>query len=84
MKKIERMYSAFKKRSSSSRLWLRKFRHHLLDGPFILYSDHNALQVAFVKVDIHGGLVRRLEIMAEYAFIICYVEGKQIVLADCL
>lgn len=52
---------------------LKKFREYMLsENPFSVYTDHQVLQTASKKKEIHGSLARWLELMAEYDFEIKY------------
>lgn len=80
----EGMYKTFKKETAAVIFALKNTQHHFLGGPFVVYSGHKAFRAAFEDADIHGRLTIWLNIMAEYAFEICYVKGKQNVLSDFL
>lgn len=56
---------------------MRTFRHYLLSGSFVVYSDHEALRSAIKKNYIHGRLTRRLKLIAEYEFEIRHLPGKK-------
>lgn len=55
---------------------LRKFRHYVISGPFVVNSDHEALRSAFKKNDIHGRLTRWLNLMDEYDLEILHMQGN--------
>lgn len=82
--KAEQSFSTFERENVVVIFALKKFRHHLLGDPFVVYSDHKALRGAFEKVEIHGRLSRWLDIVAEHAFEIRQVDGKGNVLDDYL
>lgn len=57
-------------------LELKKFCHYLLSAePFALITDHKALRPGFEKKDVHGCLVRGLDLIADYQFNIVYQSG---------
>lgn len=56
----------------------------LLGDPITAYNDHKALHLAFENCNNCERLATRLYIMEKHAFEVCYVEGRQNVLADLL
>ena len=59
MSVAERKYSACEREALAVVFALRKFRVYLLsDVPFVVVTDHHALNYAFKKKDIHGRLAR--------------------------
>ena len=63
---------------------LKKWRHYLLDRPFILYTDHHSLQYVINQKTLSGRIARWLDLIAEYHFEIRYIQGPKNVVADCL
>ena len=85
MTAAEQNYSACEREALAVIFALKKFQVYLLSSePFILYTAHQALQYAFQKKDIHGSLVRWLELLAEYQFTIKYRPGLENGAADYL
>lgn len=64
--------------------FLKCFRHYLLSGPFVLYSDHQTLCASFNKIDIHGRLAWLFNLMAVYNFEIYHLSGDRNFIADYL
>lgn len=59
MKEQERSYSKSERKALAIVLALRNFRVNLLfDKPFLVYTDHQALETAFRKRNIDGRLTR--------------------------
>ncbi len=52
------------------------------DKPFKLITDHEALQYAFKKNDLHGRLDRWLDFLADYKFKVVYRPGAENGAAD--
>ncbi|KAM9892021.1 hypothetical protein OXX69_012141, partial [Metschnikowia pulcherrima] len=63
---------------------LKKWRHYLLDKPFVLYTDHHSLQFVLTQKTPSGRIARWLDVLAEYNFEIRYIQGPRNVVADCL
>ncbi len=69
----ERNYAVCERVAAAVIFALKKFRVYLLaDKPFQLVTDHQALQYAFKKKDVHGRLARWLDLLAEYEFEVVY------------
>lgn len=79
--KKERRYNTFERVALSVVFAVKTFRHYLLGGPFVVYSDHQALKTSFAKHDMHGKLGRWLKFLAEYEFKICELAGRKNVAA---
>ena len=76
MTSAERNYSACEREALALIFALKKFRVYLLSTQrFTLITDHQALQYAFKKKDIHGRLARWMEFLAEYEFEVKYRPG---------
>ena len=55
---------------------LKKFRVYLLSTQrFLLITDHQSLQYALKKKDMHGRLARWMEFLAQYDFEVKYRAG---------
>ena len=78
MNKTERDYSDCEREALAVIFDLRKFRVYLLSTQrFLLITDHQSLQYAFKKKDMHGRLAHWMEFLAEYDFEIKYrARGK--------
>ena len=76
LSQAEREYSACEREAIAVIFALKKFRVYLLSSDsFTLVMDHQALQYAFKKKDIHGRLARWLDFLAEYDFKVTYRPG---------
>ena len=85
MNDAEKKYSACEREALAVILALKKFRVYLLSTQkFILVTDHQALQYAFRKKDIHGRLARWMDFLAEYEFKVQYRPGNKNKAADAL
>ena len=85
LEKAERNYAVCEHEASAVIFALKKFRVYLLGGkPFRLITDHQALQYAFKKKDVHGRLARWLDLLAEYEFEVEYLRGSENGAADYL
>ena len=76
MTAAEKNYSTCEREALAVMFALKKFRVHLLSAePFTLVTDHQALQYAFKRKNVHGRLARWLDTLAEYEFTIQYRPG---------
>ena len=85
MTSAERKYSACEREALAVIFALKTFRVYLLSTQrFTLITDHQALQYAVKKKDIHGRLKRWIDFLAEYEFEIKYRPGGKNGAADFL
>ena len=85
MKKTERNYSACEREAFTVIFALMKFRVYLLSTQrFLLITDHQSLQYAFKKKDMHGRLACWMDFLAEYDFEVKYRAGVKNGAADFL
>lgn len=85
MTETEKRYSTSEREGFAVVFALKKFRVYLLsDIPFTVLTDHQALQYAFRKKDIHGRLARWMDFMAEYDVEVKYRSGATNGAADYL
>ena len=55
---------------------VQKFRHYLLDYPFIFYVDHDALKYLINKPDLSGQLACWILLLQEFNFTVVVCPGK--------
>lgn len=77
---MENRYITFEQEAVAVIVSLKKIRHYLLSGPFVIYSDHQALRTTLGKTDVHGRLALWLNFMAEYEFEIRHLPGRRTLL----
>ena len=58
------------------------FRRVLLGAPFTVYTDHSSLERWFLKDPIYEKHVQMITKLQDYQFKICYIKGKDNVMAD--
>ena len=78
MKETEKKYSTCEKEALAVIFALKRFRVYLLSTQkFKFIAEHQALQYAFKKKDIHSRLARWFDFLAEYEFEILYSPGSK-------
>ena len=68
LNKAERNFSTTEREALGMFFALQKYRHYLLDNPFIFYTDHQALKYLVNKPLHHGRICRWLLLFQEYEF----------------
>ena len=61
---------------------LQKFRHYLLENPFIFYTDHQALKYLVNKPLHHGRICKWIFLFQEFEFELITQPGKENVGTD--
>ena len=77
LNKVERNYLATKKEALGMVFALQKFRHYLLENPFIFYTDHQALKYLVNKPLHHGRICRWLLLFQEFEFEVIIRPSKE-------
>ena len=80
----ERNYCTTRKELLALVKGLKKFRHYLLGKPFVVRTDHSALQWLRNFKEPEGQVARWLEMLQEYDFVVCHRKGKMHQNADAL
>nr|VZI47949.1 unnamed protein product [Spirometra erinaceieuropaei] len=84
LSKPQRNYCTYRRELLAIITFIKQFRPYLLGRPFIVRSDHKALQWLQSTKDAEGQLARWQEILQEYKFTCIYRSGKQHANADAL
>nr|VZI19671.1 unnamed protein product [Spirometra erinaceieuropaei] len=82
--KPQRNYCTYRRELLAIVTFVKQFRPYLLGKPFVIRSDHKALQWLQNAKDAEGQLVRWQEMLQEYHFTCTYRPGKQHGNADAL
>ncbi|BHF70274.1 hypothetical protein SprV_0301332400 [Sparganum proliferum] len=84
LSKPQRNYCTYRRELLAIITFIKQFRPYLLGRPFVVRSDHKALQWLQNTKDAEGQLARWQEILQEYKFTCIYRSGKQHANADAL
>ena len=76
LNKAIRNYSMIEREALGMVFTLQKYRHYLLDNPFIFYTDHQALKYLINKPLHHGRIFRWLLLFQEFEFEVVVRPGK--------
>ena len=76
LNKAERNYSTTEREALGMVFALQKYRHFLLDNPFIFYTDHQALKYLVNKPLHHGRICRWVLLFQEFEFKVVVRPGK--------
>ena len=76
LNKAERNYSTTKQEALGMVFSLQKYRHYLLDNPFIFYTDHQSLKYVVNKPLHHGRICHWLLLFQEFEFEVIVRPGK--------
>jgi hypothetical protein len=79
---VEKHYPTHEKETLAIVHALKKWRHHLIGGPFQLYTDHKTLQFFDTQKDLSRRQARWAEYLAQFDYDLHYVRGKDNVVAD--
>ncbi|BHF72354.1 hypothetical protein SprV_0401541800 [Sparganum proliferum] len=82
--KPQRNYCTYRRELLAIVTFVKQFRPYLLGKPFVIRSDHKALQWLQNTKDAEGQLARWQEMLQEYHFTCTYRPGKQHGNADAL
>ncbi|BHF85119.1 hypothetical protein SprV_1002827800 [Sparganum proliferum] len=82
--KPQRNYCTYRRELLAIVTFVKQFRPYLLGKPFVIRSDHKALQWLQNTKDAEGQLARWQEMLQEYHFTCTYCPGKQHGKADAL
>ena len=72
--KLMLKWSAYMKEGFAIYYALKKWRHLLLDRPFVLQTDCRNL--SFLDKETDSNVLRRITIFQEYEFVVEHVPGK--------
>ena len=76
LNKAKRNYSTIEREALGMVFALQKYRHYLLDNPFIFYTDHQELKYLVNKPLHHGRICRWLLLFQEFEFEVVVRPGK--------
>ena len=79
----ERNYSAYDGESLAAVWAVQHFRHYLIGSPFLLLTDHKALEWTMTTSRLTGRLARWSLILQEYDFKIKHTPGVANAVANC-
>jgi len=81
---LERCYSIYDKEMLAIMHALAKFRQYLVEGKFVVKSDHNSLKHFLSQKDLNDRQQKWVNKLQAYGFDIVFVKGKKNVVVDAL